>query len=288
MATSEEKKNRTIALAVATGFQVLLLVLFFFLVAWRKPDPPLPEYGIELDFGLDNAGSGQTTEPEPTPVVEEVVEEPVEAEVEEITEVEVEVPDPEVEEVTETEVVEPLPEAVEEVVTETQVEESPAVVEEAEEEVREVIAEPEPKPTPKPKPKKESLYPGTAKKAANQGDDANEVGDKGREDGKIDERALYGAKGSADGASLQMAGWTWDNVPRPQDSSNENGRVVFEVTIDDQGEIIGVRTIEKTVSPAVERQYRLAVEQLTFSTTSDNVRPAPTSTGRITFIIRAK
>ena len=289
MATSEEKKNRTIALAVATGFQVLLLILFFFLVAWRRPDPPLPEYGIELDFGLDNSGSGQPVEPEPAPVVEEVVEEQAEAEVEEITEVEVEVPEPEVEEIVEAEIAEPPPEEpVEAVVTETQVEESPAVIEEVEEEVKEVIAEPEPEPAPKPKPKAESLYPGKTKKATNQGDDADEVGDKGKEDGKIDERALYGARGSADGASLQMAGWNWDNIPRPNDSSNENGRVVFEITIDDQGEIIGVKTIEKTVSPTVEREYRRAVEQLTFSTTSDNVRPAPTSTGRITFIIRAK
>ena len=289
MATSEEKKNRTIALAVATGFQVLLLILFFFLVAWRRPDPPSPEYGIQLDFGLDNSGSGQPVEPEPAPVVEEVVEEQAEAEVEEITEVEVEVPEPEVEEIVEAEIAEPPPEEpVEAVVTETQVEESPAVIEEVEEEVKEVIAEPEPEPAPKPKPKAESLYPGKTKKATNQGDDADEVGDKGKEDGKIDERALYGARGSADGASLQMAGWNWDNIPRPNDSSNENGRVVFEITIDDQGEIIGVKTIEKTVSPTVEREYRRAVEQLTFSTTSDNVRPAPTSTGRITFIIRAK
>ena len=289
MATPEEKKNRTIALVVATAFQAFLLVLFFFLVAWRKPDPPLPEYGIELDFGMDNTGSGQTPQPEPTPVVEEAVEEPAEVEVEEATEVEVTEPEPEVEEITEAEVTEPEPEEpVEEVVTETQVEESPAVVEEVEEQVKEVIAEPTPKPKPQPKPKEESLYPGTTAKASNQGDDADEVGDKGKEEGKIDERAIYGARGSADGASLQMAGWDWDNIPRPNDSSNENGRVVFEITVDDQGDIIGVKTIEKTVSPAVERQYRLAVEQLTFSTTSDNVRPAPTSTGRITFIIRAK
>ena len=273
MATPEEKKNRKIALAVATGFQLFLLVVFFFLVAWRRPDPPLPEYGIELDFGLDNAGTGQTPDPEPTPVVEEETAEEPEEEV--------------VEEIVETEVTEPEPEEpVEEIETETQVEESPAVVEEVEESVEEVVAEPEPEPVPVPK--EESLYPGTKKKASNEGDDAEEVGDKGKEDGKIDERAIYGAKGSADGASLQMAGWNWDNIPRPNDSSNENGRVVFEITIDDQGEIIGVKTIEKTVSPAVERQYRLAVEQLTFSTTSDNVRPAPTSTGRITFIIRAK
>ena len=289
MATSDEKKNRRIALAVATGFQALLLLLFFFLVAWRRPDPPLPEYGIELDFGLDQQGSGQTTVPEPTPVVEEVVEEEAtpEPEVEETPETPV--AEPEVEEVTEAEVTEPEPEEpVEEVVTETQVEESPVVVEEVEESVKEVVAEPEPEPEPVPVPKQESLYPGKAAKPSNQGDDVKEVGDKGKEEGKIDERAIYGAKGSADGASLQMAGWNWDNIPRPNDSSNENGRIVFEITIDDQGEIIGVKTIEKTVSPAVERQYRLAVEQLTFSTTNDNVRPAPTSTGRITFIIRAK
>ena len=249
MATSDEKKNQRIALAVATGSQALLLLLFFFLVAWRRPDPPLPEYGIELEFGMDNQGSGQTPVPEPTPVVEEVVEEATpEPEVEETPETPV--VEPEVEEVTEAEVTEPEPEEpVEEVVTETQVEESPVVVEEVEESVKEVVAKPEPKPEPTPVPKQESLYPGKAAKPSNQGDDAKEIGDKGKEEGKIDERAIYGAKGSADGASLQMAGWNWDNIPRPNDSSNENGRIVFEITIDDQGEIIGVRTIEKNGEP---------------------------------------
>jgi outer membrane biosynthesis protein TonB len=287
MVSTEEKKNQRIALAVATGFQALLLLLFFFLVAWRRPDPPLPEYGIELNFGLDSEGSGQTPVPEPTPVVEEVVEEDApEPEVEETPEVPV--TETEVEEVAEAELTEPEPEPVEEVVTETQAEESPVLVEEVKESPREVVAEPESKPKPVPTPKQESLYPGKAAKPSNQGDDVKQVGDKGKETGKIDERAIYGAKGSADGASLQMAGWNWDNIPRPNDSSNENGRIVFEITIDDQGEIIGVKTIEKTVSPTVERQYRRAVELLTFSTTNDNVRPAPTSTGRITFLIRAK
>ena len=287
MANLEEKKNQKIAFAVATGFQLLLLIMFFFLVAWRKPDPPLPEYGIELDFGTDAQGTGATPQPEPTPVVEEVVEEVETEEVEEIAEPEVTEPEPEpVEEVA----TQPEPEPVTEAPIETQPEESPAVVEEVEESVEAVVAEPEPEPKPEPKPavKEESLYPGTSQPAANQGDDADEVGDKGTEKGTIDQRALYGAKGTADGASLQMAGWNWDNIPRPNDLSNENGRIVFEITIDDQGEIIGVRTIEKTVSPTVERAYRQAVEQLTFSTTTGNVRPAPTSTGRITFVIRAK
>ena len=284
---SEEKKNQRTALIVSSVFHVGLLILFFFLIAWKKPDPPLPEYGIELNFGLDDTGSGEAPQPEPTKVIEEepIEEVPEEQPVEQVTEtppVE-EVPEP-IEEVTEP--VEEVEEPVEEVITETQEAESPVVVEEKapakQVEVVEKVKEPVPKP------KQESLYPGSAKKSANQGDDAEKVGDKGKEDGKIDERAIYGAKGSADGASLQMAGWNWDNLPRPNDPSNENGRIVFQITIDDQGEIIGVKTLEKTVSPAIERLYREAVADLTFSRTSTDIRPAATSIGKITFIIRAK
>lgn len=283
---SEEKKNQRTALIVSSAFHVGLLILFFFLIAWKKPDPPLPEYGIELNFGLDNTGSGEAPQPEPIKVIEEEpVEEAPEEQPVQVTEtppVE-EVPEP-IEEVTEP--VEEVEEPVEEVITETQEAESPVMVEEKapakQVEVVEEVKEPVPEP------KQESLYPGTAKKSANQGDDAEKVGDKGKEDGKIDERAIYGAKGSADGASLQMAGWNWDNIPRPNDSSNENGRIVFQITIDDQGEIIGVKTLEKTVSPAIERLYREAVADLTFSRTTTDIRPAATSIGKITFIIRAK
>jgi hypothetical protein len=54
------------------------------------------------------------------------------------------------------------------------------------------------------------------------------------------------------------------------------------------GEIISVRTLEKTVSPSVERIYKNEVESLTFSPMSSNTTPAPVSTGKITFIIRSK
>ena len=273
MATTEEKKNQRTALIISSVIHVGLLILFFFLIAWKRPDPPLPEYGIELNFGLEDTGSGETPQPEPTKVIEE---EPIE-----------EVPEEQpVEEITETPPVEEVPEPVEEVVTETQETESPVVVEKKpvkEVKVVEKVKEPVPEP------KQESLYPGKApKKASNEGDDSEKVGDKGKEDGKIDERAIYGAKGSADGASLQMAGWNWDNIPRPNDPSNENGRIVFQITIDDQGEIIGVKTLEKTVSPAIERIYREEVANLTFSRTATDIRPAATSIGKITFIIRAK
>ncbi len=85
-----------------------------------------------------------------------------------------------------------------------------------------------------------------------------------------------------------MTGWIWDFAPDPKDTSNENGRIVFEIKIDDMGEIISVRTLEKTVSPAVERIYKNEVESLTFSPISSNTSSAPVSTGKITFLIRSK
>lgn len=61
-----EKKNKKIALLYTTLIQGGVFFLLFFMVAWRPPDPPLPEIGIELNFGLDDQGSGDI-QPE-TPV----------------------------------------------------------------------------------------------------------------------------------------------------------------------------------------------------------------------------
>nr|WKN36619.1 hypothetical protein K4G66_30105 [Tunicatimonas sp. TK19036] len=273
MLSPEEKKDRRIAGLVTFGVNAALLILFFFLLAWQAPDPPLPEYGIELNFGFEETGAGEAVRPDPTPVIED---EPVEEEVpEEVERIEVE------------EVSEPQPQvverAVEQIEYEAPVEESPEVVEEVAETTAEVVEEEPEEPVKEPTPK--SLYPS---QNTNQGVSDKPIGDQGKEEGKIDDRALYGARGPSDGASLQMAGWNWDYIPRPQDNSSENGRIVFQIAIDDQGEIISIRTLEKTVSPAVERVYREAVEELTFSRTGDNNRAAATSTGKISFIIRSK
>jgi len=270
MAAEKEKKFKKIGLAVTLGVHLLIFLLFFFMLAWREPDPPLPEYGIELNFGIDNTGAGQNPQPKPAAIVEEIQEE-------------------EIEETETEEAVEPEPtEIVEEVRPEetvTQPEPSPDVIEKVAEEKTEVVEKTE---EVKEAPKVENPEKAKQKAASNEGDDAEQKGDKGKEEGKIDARAIYGAKGSSQGASLQMEGWNWDYIPKPEDSSNENGKIVFQITIDDQGEVIGVRTLEKTVSPEVERLYQEAIERVTFSRTADNVRPAPMSTGKITFLIKSK
>lgn len=270
MAANKEKKNQKIGLVVTLSVHAVLFLLFFFMLAWREPDPPLPEYGIELNFGLDNVGSGQSTQPKPAAVVEEVEQEEIqESDVEEVVETE---PAEVVEEIRPDE-------------TLTQPEPSPDVIEKVPESTTEVVTETnEVADVPK-QPAKEQAKQ-TA--ASNEGNDEKKAGDKGKETGEIDARAIYGAKGSSQGASLQMEGWNWDYIPKPDDSSNENGKIVFQITIDDQGEVIGVKTLEKTVSPEIERLYQEAIERVTFSRTADNVRPAPMSTGKITFLIKSK
>jgi outer membrane biosynthesis protein TonB len=58
MTERDEKKNKRIAAITSIGIHVVVFLVFLFAIAWRAPDPPLPEYGIELNFGLDNQGSG--------------------------------------------------------------------------------------------------------------------------------------------------------------------------------------------------------------------------------------
>ncbi len=299
--TDKEKKNKQVGAIISVGVHVVLFLLFLFMVAWRAPDPPLPEIGIELNFGLDDAGTGED-QPEPftTPAdtdseenaapdgMEEVPEEVVEDQVP-VTAEPISAPT----ESTEA----PTDEVVNEV---TNTQESPDVVKETPvpETKKEEVKKPEEKKeeTPKLPP---VLYPtnktgaggkeGKANTAqnANQGDQANAVGDQGDKDGTVDSRALYGNAGGGGGAALQMSGWMWDAKPNPKDTSSESGKLVFQVVIDDKGNIIRVKTVESGVSPTVEKIYRDEVMKLTFSKTAGS-SVASTSTGIITFKIKAK
>jgi protein TonB len=298
----KEKKNKQIGAAISVGLHVGILLLFFFLIAWRAPDPPLPEYGIELNFGLDDVGTGEVqpeSNPAPTESEEEAAPdapEEIQEEVEEVVEEEEIIEDPveEMVDVTE-EVIEPventtaIDKAVPQEVVTTQ--DSPDVVEQPKK--QEVVKKVEQKPP-------SVLYPGKkdgaggkagdSKEAetANHGDNADEVGDKGVEEGTLDSRALYGKSGGGGGSSLDMAGWRWDFEPRPDDPSSESGKLVFEIKIDSNGEVTNVKTLERSVSSTIALLYQKEVEGLTFSKTSNSTSAPSSTTGKITFIIKAK
>lgn len=278
---------------ISASVHALLLLVFLFIMAWREPDPPLPEYGIELNFGTSTAGTGdiQPEKPaEPTDNEEEAAPEELPEEVEEQP----------VEETQPEEVAKPTEEVVE---TTANTQESHDVIPEVKKEVKkpEVMEEKkveEKKAETKPVETKTTPKPETGAKGdegtkdtpknANHGDKENSEGDQGDEQGTLDSRTLYGNAGGGGGSALEMTGWMWDFKPIPNDTSNENGRIVFEIKIDDMGEIISVKTLERSVSPAVEKIYRAEVQKLTFSKTSGNTIVAPVSTGKITFVIKSK
>jgi len=309
MMSERERKNKRVGMAVSLSVHLAVLLLFAFLMAWRAPDPPLPEYGIELNFGTSDVGTGdiqppekaipgenvEDSKPEELPEVqEEVVEESQDAPVDDDVQEEATQTDAQVDEVFEDEqssdVVEKEEKVKEEVNKVQKVEKETKNPPKPEEEKKEVEQPVEKiiKPDNKAETGAKGVEGETEKAAnANQGDKTDETGDQGNEKGVVDARALYGNPGGGGGSSLQLAGWIWDFKPEPNDTSNEAGRIVFEITIDDQGEIISIRTVEKTVSPSVEKIYRDEIEKLTFSKT-DNRPPAPTSKGRITFIIKAR
>lgn len=307
-----ERENRQKAFVATLVFHVLLLFLFFFLNAWQANDRHLEDAGIELNFGLDNVGSGdiQTrNQASPLPIREES-QPPAEKKQPEPAEPIERVP-PRVEPIrTKTPRGEDEPEVTSKVESPVKVVERPVKkIETAPKPTPEVATKPiETPPAPPRQPDARATYkrnPGSTGGSGsgngtvgtnsnpggnNNGDDQSGVGDKGNPQGTLDAKALYGKPGSGGGggSSLSLTGWTWTARPVVNDQSAETGRIVIQIKVDDQGDLISVKVLEKTVSQSVAELYKRAVERLSFvPTNASGVRPAQ-STGTITFVIRSR
>lgn len=281
--SDKEKKDKQVALLLSLGIHGALLVLFLFLVAWRAPDPPLPEYGIELNFGLDSQGSGEIQPP--TPSGEEVTEEsPLQEE-------------PQKEQVKE-ELSEP--QKVSEPVVSKQ--ESPVVIKETKEPVKvptekAKVDNKTQKNTQQEQTKEaaktaESKTSDVKKGDAQQshGDDVAKQGDKGNPEGKLDANALYGKQGGGggDGFALSMSGWAWASEPQiPQLTDNDDGRIVFEIECDENGEIVGILTLERGLSPKAEQLLKEEIRRNSLYRTSSGKVPER-SKGKVVFLLKAK
>ena len=276
MSDSREKKNKTIAMFTSLGIHLAVLLAFIFMMAWRAPNPPFPEYGIELNFGLDNQGSGDiqpetpaSAEETPTdePPTDEPSTEPLEEQKEESK---------------------PVEEVVEQPVSK---EESPVVIKETKKEtevkpVKEDIKKEEKKEikVAETKPSDDKGNP----KQANQGDDKNKVGNKGIEEGSL--KTVYEGKqgGGGGGVGLDLDGWKWDEIPRPSIPNNESdGKITFNIEVDDKGEMKGYSIEENTLSIEAVKACKEAIEKLTFSKNPGAVVPE-TSKGKITFVVRTQ
>ncbi|MBS1682580.1 MAG: cell envelope integrity protein TolA [Bacteroidetes bacterium] len=293
MVGSEEKKNKRIAFLVSVGLHACLFLTFFFLISWRAPYPPAPEYGVELNFGLDDQGGGeiQPDVPVGNPLGDDAEKELKSSEETTTT------PDLTDEKIQKDESAE--------VKTDGKIisdEESPVEVKIK----AEKKAEEKPKTRPEVKQeknieakqevKKEATYTGNtnSKKGEtqqSQGDDNGKTGDKGNPQGKLDAKALYGKPGGGgggDGFGLAMSGWEWASTPStPNLPDNEDGRIVFEIECDANGEIVGINTLERGLSPKAEQLLKDEIRKNSLIRTTQGKTP-PKSKGKVIFVLKTK
>jgi protein TonB len=265
-----ENRNAGIGWLVSIVFHGLLFLLFFFALAWKRQIPPPPEYGIEVNFGTTEEGFGETqnlTPPSPEPTPEQAQTSPSQPEQ---TEQNIQ-PEAEPEKVItgQDEIVAVAPKPVAKA-TETS---------------------PDPVKTEPAKPSPEALFPSNkgGSSGNNNGNKPGTVGDMGKINGNPDARGIYdGNPGKGNGgSSLDMSGWKWDARPQINDESAEEGKIVFQIKVDEEGNIVAVNVLEKTVPPALVKKYQKEVERLTFSRTAGGSN-GEGATGRITFIITSK
>ena len=82
-----------------------------------------------------------------------------------------------------------------------------------------------------------------------------------------------------------MAGWRWENKPSFE-LPGETGRLVFEIEVDENGEIIKLVALERGLSPQAEKKCRDEILKLNLL---PNGEKTPTiSKGKITIVVKAQ
>ncbi|MDO7851844.1 hypothetical protein [Hymenobacter convexus] len=265
MAIDYQEPHRREGLIGTLVVHGVLLLLFIFMV-FKGPNPPLAPLGggdgVELNYGLDEAGSGnvqsmatannsQNREDSRPPVAS---------------------PDPQPRPAAAA-TPDPTPPSQEKIIT-SEAEESP--VSEA---PVETPAPPKEEVKVAPKPKRQVAVAFSPKGSAtgggngvngssntptgnNNGDRPGAVGDQGDPNGTLDAKALYGAPGHGGSGSspgsggLEMSGWRFENTPNVEAVDDNSGQIRFKIKISDDGEVLAVTKVSGNVSAAQEKLCR--------------------------------
>ena len=293
MAIDYPEPHRREALIGTLVVHGLLLLLFLF-THFHGPNPPLAALGgdgVELNYGLDEAGSGDIQSRAPannSPNREDSRSSKAS-------------PDPQPRPVA-TARPDPTPPAQEKIIT-SDAEESP---------VSETPVE-----TPAPPREEVKAAPRVPRKVAvtfapkgsatgggngvngtsnaptgnNNGDRPGTIGDQGDPNGSLDAKALYGAAGrggtgsSPGGGGLEMAGWAPDSKPSVPAIDENSGTVRCKIKINEDGEIQSISKVSGNVSAAQEKLCRDALNDISFRRTNSGTGSA---TGFYTFRITVR
>ena len=265
MAIDYPEPHRREALIGTLVVHGLLLLLFIFTV-FKGPNPPLAALGggdgVELNYGLDEAGSGNIQSIAPANKSQNRTDSrpPIAS------------PAPQPRPVAPAQAA-PTPPAQEKIIT-SDAEESP--VSEA---PVETPAPPREEVKVAPRPKRQVAVTFSPKGSAtgggngvngtsntptgnSNGDRPGTVGDQGDPNGSLDAKALYGAPGrggtgsSPGSGGLEMSGWRFGSTPVVEAVDDNSGTVRFRIRISADGEVESVAKVSGNVSAAQEKLCR--------------------------------
>jgi len=279
--------------AVITSVIMAVLLILLFVLGMKYFDPP-KEYGIAVNFGTSNVGSGDTQPTQPSgapPEQQEVEEEVVEEQVEEVQEVQEEVP------------TEPT-NAAEDVATQDNAEtiriNKEKEAKRKEEAVKKKAAEAARKKQLEAERVEKAKQAAIAKKKAaeaakrakidaltkglnnstgdgkggGEGDD-NQAGDKGDPNGDPNASGYYGNGGGGSGGNYRLGNRKALSKPKPTYDCNEQGKVVVSISVDKNGRVIsakpGIRGTTNS-APCLLRRAKEAALKTKFN--SDSKAPA--------------
>ncbi|MFN4147468.1 MAG: energy transducer TonB [Runella sp.] len=302
--TSQDREYQMIGFAGATILTSLLLLMMLFVKLYRAlPKVQAIEY-VEVNFGTDAAGFGKVqtyNKASDSPRAEDVKKSDDTPKVKATPKPTPTPPEPKVATPKPVKTAPASPPVASKVESPVEVKENPKPVKTESKNTAEAETPAKPAPAPK-KIDNDALFTkssggskgsngttGTASGTGgnNNGDKPGTVGDQGNPQGKIDAGSLYGKPGGAStGIALNVSGWGMGARPQVNDDSDESGRIVFELTVDDTGDITNARVKETTVSQSVVDVYRRAVLKMKLQRKSENVPPI--SKGTITFIIKSR
>lgn len=210
-------KDKNGILGTIIFHNILLLILVFF--GFTKPKPLPGIEGITIDFGYEESGQGMADLQDES-AAEQVI--PEKAEV--------------------------ITEAEEDIVTQD-FEEAPAVVKKKTEEKKkenvEKPVEPEEKPVEKPKQvNAKALYKGKDKDSESDASDgkAKDYGNTGVPDGSKDSNTNSIGLSYGSGISFSLEGRDGISLPKPELNYQKQGKVVVEITVDRQGNVVNANS----------------------------------------------
>lgn len=300
----DNKEHRKKALMISGGLYIVFLgALLFFKILYEPAEEPLA-MGVDLNYGLDLTGYGdiQTTnkasasrnnydvKPADKADAQKSVSKPQPA-----------TPQPSTKPATKS-----TPQKAAPVIT-SNAEKSPVVMKKTPAKTSTKPASTAPsRPAAKPAPPR-SVDAGSVMKRSGSGSKSNgttgtrdgiggnsngdgapgTVGDQGDPRGTPDGKSLYGNPGSGgSGSSISgLSGWNKKALNPPKDSSSETGTIIFGVTVDDRGDVIGIQVKRSTVSPSVTNFYKSYIQRSLSRSLSPQGTPPKRSSGTITINI---